>query len=344
MRRLVAAAAVALLPLATAGCSAPAGGPAPYRLVAYFPAAPSLYEQAEVTVMGLPAGSVDRVRIEGGHVRVEMTIDGQVPLPADVRAVVAPRTTLGERDVVLYPPWRPGKARAAAGTVIPEERTDLPVEVDDALEAFTKLTDALDPRRTRAFAGNLAGGLRGRGGDLNRALSATAGLTRTLAAQDDELVRLAGGLDRLATSLNRREGQVKRTIDAFAAASSTLAGERARVRAFVRGVAGFVRRGEVLVAAYQERLPRGVAALAEVVLTLKADSESVARAIEASSRWADVMLDSWDKEHHVMKIRIVLDAMVRAWLTPLFDSLGLGAVPCLPAGLSDCRRRRGGDR
>ncbi|WP_344938758.1 MCE family protein [Sphaerisporangium flaviroseum] len=342
--RVVAVVLALLLPLCTAACSVLPGGPAPYRVVAYFAAAPSLYEQAKVKVMGLDAGSVDRIRVEGRRVRVELTVDGEVPLPADVKAVVAPQDTLGERNVVLYPPWKPGQAKAVPGTVIPEERTDLPVEVDDALEAFTKLTDALDPRKTRAVAGNLADGVRGRGKDLNKALSATADLTHTLAGQDEQLIELADGLNRLATSLNKREDQVKRTIDAFADASATLADERARIQAFIHGLAGFVRRGDVLITAYQERLPRGVASLAEVVLTLKANSESVAQAIKASSGWADVMLDSWDKEHHVMKIRLVLNAMVRAWLTPLFDALDLGRVPCLPGELSNCPWERGGAR
>jgi virulence factor Mce-like protein len=336
-RRLIAfTAALALTAAGTGACSVLSGGPAPYHLTAYFAAAPSLYEQARVKVMGMDAGTVDRIQVEGARVRVDLTVDGGVPLPADVKAVVAPQSTLGERNVVLYPPWKPGQARALPGAVIPRERTDLPVEIDDALQAFTKLTDALNPDKLRDVSGNLADDVRGRGRQINQALAGTADLTRTLAGQDQQLIDLAAGLHRLAVNLNKREDQVKTTIDAFASASATLAAERARIRSFVQGLADFVRRGDVLLEAYQERLPQGVATLAEVVLTLKANSASVAEAIAKSSRFADVMLQSWDKQHHLLKIRLVLNAMVRAWLTPLFDALGLGKVPCLPGQLSNC--------
>ncbi|MBG0829645.1 MCE family protein [Planomonospora sp. ID67723] len=327
--------------LSAGGCSLLPGGAQPYRLTAYFSAAPSLYEQAKVKVMGLDAGTVERLTVEGNRVRADLLVDGGIPLPADVQAIVAPQNTLGERNVVLHPPWKPGMPRIAPGAVIPLERTDLPVEIDDALEAFTKLTDALDTDKMGDVAGNLADSVRGRGEQINRALDDAAALTRTLAGQDEQLIELADGLNELAASLNRREGQVKTTIDAFAEASATLADERERMRRFVTGLAEFVQRGDALVEAYQVKLPRGVTNLAELVITLKVNSESAARAIAGTRKFVDNMVMAWDREHHVLKFRLVLNAMTRAWLTPLFEALGLGKVPCLPGELSNCPWQRG---
>ncbi|GGK48896.1 hypothetical protein Ppa06_05550 [Planomonospora parontospora subsp. parontospora] len=342
VRRLVAALLVLALAASAGGCSLLPGGAAPYRLTAYFGAAPSLYEQAKVKVLGLDAGTVERLTIEGERVRADLLVDGDVPLPADVRAVVAPQNTLGERSVVLHPPWKPGRPRLAPGAVIPLERTDLPVEIDDALAAFTRLTDALDTDRMGDVAGNLADTVRGRGEQINRALADAASLSRTLAGQDEKLIELADGLNRLAGSLNRREKQVETTIDAFAEASAALADERRRTRRFITGLAGLVRRGDVLLEAYQERLPRGVANLAEVVLTLKANSESAARAIAGARGFVDGVVMAWDRKRHVLTFRLVLNALTRAWLAPLFDALELGEVPCLPGELSNCpwERRR----
>jgi phospholipid/cholesterol/gamma-HCH transport system substrate-binding protein len=331
--RLLLTLALLAVPAVTTGCSS---GPSDYQVTAIFAAAPALYEQAKVKVLGLDAGTVDRIQVDGHRVRVDLTVDGDVPLPADVKAVIAPQNTLGERDVVLYPPWKPGRPRLQPGAVIPIERTDLPVEIDDALEAFTKLTDALDPDKLGHVAGNLATGLDGRGKQINQALAITADLTRTLAGQDEELVKLADGLRDLAARLNDRETQVKSTIDAFADAGATLAEERTRIQDFLKGLADFVHKGDVLIQAYQERLPQGVASLAELVLTLKANSESTAEAIAGASKFADVMISSWDRKNHLLKIRIVLNAMTRAWLQPLYDTLGLGKVQCLPGELANC--------
>ncbi len=339
MRRL--AAVLTVWALLASGCSVL--GAQPYRLTAVFSAAPALYEQARVKVMGLDAGYVESIRVDGDRVRVSLLVDREVPLPADVRAVVAPQNTLGERNVVLYPPWRPGDRRIAAGATIPLERTELPVEIDDALDAFTKLTDALDSDKLGETAGDLARSVRGRGKTINNAIADTAELTGTLAKQDQQLVDLAKGLNRIATTLNERESQVTGAIDAFSEASAILAEERRRLRGFIAGMADFVRRGDVLIEQYSTRLPQAAGTLAELVLTMRANSESVARAVKGAADFADVLVDSWDRKHHVLKIRVVLNALTRAWLQPLFDALKLGPVPCLPGGLSNCpfeRRRR----
>ena len=315
-------------------------GARPYRLVAIFSKAPSLYEQARVKVMGLDAGYVESVRIDGDRVRVSLSIDRQVPLPADVRAVIASQDTLGERNVVLFPPWKPGRPRIGAGATIPLERTDLPVEIDDALDAFTELTDALDGDALGEVAGDLADGVRGRGSTINHALADTAELTGTLARQDQQLIDLAAGLKKLAGRLNDREDQVKGAIDSFAEAGAILAGERRRLRGFISGMAGFVRRGDVIIEAYAARLPQAAGTLAELVLTVRANSASMAQAVKGAADFADILVDSWDRDQHVLKIRVVLNAMTRAWLTPLFEALNLGPVPCLPGGFSDCPRGR----
>ncbi|MFK4039767.1 MCE family protein [Nonomuraea wenchangensis] len=339
MRRL--AAVLTVWALLASGCSVL--GAQPYRLTAVFSAAPALYEQARVKVMGLDAGYVESIRVDGDRVRVSLLVDREVPLPADVRAVVAPQNTLGERNVVLYPPWRPGDRRIAAGATIPLERTELPVEIDDALDAFTKLTDALDSDKLGETAGDLARSVRGRGKTINNAIADTAELTGTLAKQDQQLVDLAKGLNRIATTLNERESQVTGAIDSFSEAGAILAEERRRLRGFIAGMADFVRRGDVLIEQYSTRLPQAAGSLAELVLTMRANSESVARAVKGAADFADVLVDSWDRKHHVLKIRVVLNALTRAWLQPLFDALKLGPVPCLPGGLSNCpfeRRRR----
>ncbi|MEV5556057.1 MCE family protein [Nonomuraea wenchangensis] len=339
MRRL--AAVLTMWALLASGCSVL--GAQPYRLTAVFSAAPALYEQARVKVMGLDAGYVESIRVDGDRVRVSLLVDREVPLPAGVRAVVAPQNTLGERNVVLYPPWRPGDRRIAAGATIPLERTELPVEIDDALDAFTKLTDALDSDKLGETAGDLARSVRGRGKTINNAIADTAELTGTLAKQDQQLVDLAKGLNRIATTLNERESQVTGAIDAFSEAGAILAEERRRLRGFIAGMADFVRRGDVLIEQYSTRLPQAAGTLAELVLTMRANSESVARAVKGAADFADVLVDSWDRKHHVLKIRVVLNALTRAWLQPLFDALKLGPVPCLPGGLSNCpfeRRRR----
>ncbi|OLT11998.1 hypothetical protein BJF79_04180 [Actinomadura sp. CNU-125] len=146
MRRLVAAAAALVLTGATGGCAL-APGDGTYRLTVYFAKTTSLYEQSRVRIMGADAGSVVGITTEENRVKVELEIDEAVPVRRDARAAIASANALGERFVVLSPPWQPGAPKAPSGMVIPQERTKLPVEIDDALAAFARLNKSIDPKQ-----------------------------------------------------------------------------------------------------------------------------------------------------------------------------------------------------
>lgn len=340
MRRVIAVAGVLALAASTGGCSVASHGT--YRMTAYFARTPSLYERSRVKVMGADAGTITSIRTDGSRVRVELSIDRGVPVPANARAAIVSVDTLGERTIVLYPPWRPGTAAAAPGAVIPENRTDLPVEIDDALAAFTKLTEAIDPARVGSLTKAGAQALRGQGTTINGALQSTAALTHDLAGQDQRLVHLAQGLRTLAAGLNSKDRDLGTTIDSFAGASAMLADERDRLRAFLAGMVAMVKKSGALITSYQETLPNAAADLSDVVMTLKAGSGSLTQIITSLSRFADVAVKSWDRRDHVAVIRLVLDATVRAWLQPLFTALGWGRVPCVPGdpALANCKAGR----
>ncbi|MCD0449363.1 MCE family protein [Actinocorallia sp. API 0066] len=325
--RLIAACGVLMLTATVGGCEAvPLPGESPYRMSAYFAKAPSLYPESKVKVMGADVGSVTAVRIDGARVRVDLTIDADVPLPADVWASIEAVETLGERSVVLSPAWEPGMPKAAPGAVVPQERTTLPVEIDEALEAFTRLESAIDPGKLGALLHEGAQALDGNGMRINDAVGLTADLVNDLAGQDQKLVRIAERLRDLAADLNGED--LDTILAAFASTSGTLAQERARLQAFITGLADTIRKSGVLITAYQETLPATAADLSNIVMTLKAGSDSINQVITSLSRFADVIVNAWDRENHVAVIRIQLSATVRIWLQPIFDAMGWGRVPC----------------
>ncbi|HEX2313402.1 MAG TPA: MCE family protein [Thermomonospora sp.] len=329
MRRLTTPATVLLLAASAGGCTV-VGGPDTYRLTAYFARTPALYEQSRVKVMGADAGVITDITVEGRRVRVDLAMKRSVPVPADVRAAIVAANALGERSVVLHPPWKPGRPRARPGTVIPQERTELPVEIDEALDAFAKLNRSIDPRSLASAVGGGADALRGKGDDINRGLQATSTLMHDLAAHDERLVRLARDLRALAASLNSRDKQLTALIQAFSTTSRDLADERVRLQRFVSGLAQAIKQSDVLITAYQETLPSTVADLSNIVMTLKANAGTLNQTIEELGRFADVAVRAWDRERHVATIRLLVHGTVRAWLQPLFTALGWGTVPCLP--------------
>jgi virulence factor Mce-like protein len=328
MTRMPLVLAVAAMTAFAGGCTV-APGAGTYPMTVYFAKTPSLYEKSRVKVMGADAGGIERISVEPRRVRVDLRIDEDVPVPRDARATIVSASTIGERSVVLYPAWKPGVPRAPSGMVVPQERTDLPVEIDEALTAFTALAQSID---TESLKGVFEGGAEtvdGRGDDVNRALQATGTLAGNLAAQDRRLAGLARDLDRLATSVNRRDEKLTALIGDLSVAGRMLADERERLRAFLGALAALVREGDTVVTAYREKLPGTLAEASELVMTLKANSASVAQGIVQLARSIDVVIESWDREAGAVTVRAQLTATLRTWLQPVFDAMGWGGVPCL---------------
>ena len=196
MRHLVRVVAVAVTSgLLFGGCAI--SGPGTYEIVARFTRAVALYEQSDVNVMGVTVGHVRDIEIDGDEIAVTLAIRDDVPLPADATVAIEPASLIGERNIVL-PAWKPGDERMAPGTVIGPERTIIPVEPDEALQAVTDLVGALDPTAVNDLLDATAGALAGRGSTINRALAALAELVPTLAEQDDKLLAIADDVDRLS--------------------------------------------------------------------------------------------------------------------------------------------------
>lgn len=259
--------------LVLGSCSLP--GEDGYRVVAEFPQAVSLFEESRVKVMGVDVGIVDVVEVAGDRIRVELLIDDEVPLPTDVVAAIVPLSLIGERNVVLSPAWQPGDERIEDGHLIGLDRTRVPVEPDEALQAITDLARAVDPEEVERLISSAAGAVDGQGERINGLLERTAGLTGTLAEQDDELVALAVRLGELAETLTSREAQLDQTLSTYTEATAVLAEEREHVEAFLAALARLSTTGDDLVTTYQEQLPEDLAATARLLAVLETDIGSL---------------------------------------------------------------------
>ncbi|MCD0451446.1 MCE family protein [Actinocorallia sp. API 0066] len=315
MRARNAALAAVLPLLLTAGCAATGG--ADTRLTVYFDRATSFYEGSKVLVMGVDVGTVKTVRIEGDRVRVEAVVDGDVPLPADVRASIMPINIVGERNLVLYPPYTPGKPKAKNTHVIQKENTTLPVETDDALVAFSDLLEAVDPVQARKSTEQTAAAFEGNGAAFNAALQQTGELTETLGGQTDALIGLAENLSQLADVVEGKEDVLGTMIQQLSTATEALARERHAIRDLVRGLVKLVRSGDVLLEKYEGTLADDIRVITQVSLVLKGNSAALAQLVESLPVVAQGLLTSWDPKKHVAKLQLAIDPSLRHLMTQL---------------------------
>jgi phospholipid/cholesterol/gamma-HCH transport system substrate-binding protein len=305
-----------------------------YHVTAYFGEAIALYPHSKVHVMGVNAGTVNRVKVEHGRVRVDMSIHDHVPLPRDVTATISALTVIGERNVTLGPPWHPGQPKIGDGYVIPKERTTTPVEPDEALKAFKDLADAIDPAVITEIVHTGATTFGGHEASFNDLLHSASTLTADLAGQDDRILDAAQALHDLAATANARQEQLGHTIDAFSQASGLLADERAQIGGVLSGANRLVDQATSLLDAYRGTLPGDLANLSQLGLVLEANEHVLSDLFAAFPNTAKGLIEAYDPVNNTVHLGANLGPSVNgildATLGRILDKLGLGGLtPCI---------------
>src|SRR5271168_3696202 len=145
-------------------------------VVAYFPAANALYPGDKVQIMGLRVGSIDKIEPTGDKMKVTFHYENKYKVPADASAVILNPTLVASRSIQLEPPYKGGPV-LADNTVIPMERTQVPVEWDQLRNSLTNIISKLGPTKeqpTGPFGeviSSFADGLAGKGKQINTTLN-----------------------------------------------------------------------------------------------------------------------------------------------------------------------------
>ncbi|RKT57796.1 MCE family protein [Saccharothrix australiensis] len=201
------------------------------RVTALFGAAVGVYPGSDVRVLGVRIGVVEDVEPQGAQVRVTLSIDRTVPVPADAQAVVVAPSVVSDRYVQLAPVYTGGPS-LGDNAVIPRERTATPVELDELYASLDRLTTALGPNganREGALSELLdsaARGLDGNGKALGDAVRQLGDATRTLSGSRDDLFGTVDNLQRFTGMLAANDGQVRDVNRQLAEVAGFLADER----------------------------------------------------------------------------------------------------------------------
>lgn len=168
---------------------------------AIMPDSIGLYPGNQVTMRGLPVGSVSSVRNQGSTVRVDFEVDADYPVYADASATTVSDTVVADRDLAVLASGKDTN-RWDSGQCITKTLT--PKSLTETLTALAQLSDQLvgqDPSQPNVLADGLS--------SLN---SATAGA----GPQINELIR------KLGSTLSSPEadiGHLAGIFDAFASVS-----------------------------------------------------------------------------------------------------------------------------
>jgi len=274
-------------------------------VTAYFPETIGVYPQSTVRVLGVPVGTVDAVQPDGTSVRVTMTINPGVKIPAGVDAVVLAPSVVSDRYIQLTPAYT-GGPQLASGAVIPESRTAVPVEVDQVYASLAKLADALGPNGAnkhdalseliKTGAKNLAGN----SAYLRQMLTEFGGLSKTLGGSAGNLFASVAYLQQFTTMLKQNNGQVKQAEQQLAEVSGFLASDRQELSAALTQLATALGQIKTFIGSNRSLLAANINRLASITSLLSAERASLAEALDVAPLAADNVVGAYNTTTHTL--------------------------------------------
>ena len=198
-------------------------------ITAYFPATTGLYAGDDVRVLGVEVGRIDAIEPGRDRVKVRVTIDRGVDIPADARAVIISPSLVSARFIQLAPAYT-GGPKLRDGAEIGLDRTAVPVEWDDIKAELSKLATTLGPVGSDTqgsfgrFVNTAADNLDGNGQKLRDTLRELSATLSTLSDGRTDLFGTIRNLQKFVEVLSSSNEQIVQFGGRLASVSSVLAG------------------------------------------------------------------------------------------------------------------------
>jgi phospholipid/cholesterol/gamma-HCH transport system substrate-binding protein len=219
-------------------------GDDPYTVEVEFLDALDLVQQSGVRVADVPVGRVEKIELgKDWTARVTITVNGDVELPANAVAAIQQTSLLGEKFVELAPPGNEepqGDLREKP--VIPLERTNRNVEVEELLGAMSLVLNGGGLAQLQAINRELGDALEGRESAIKATLGQLDSFIGGLDQQKEEINRALDSADALAATLAARTATIENALDTIGPGLDVLNEQRGLLVSMLEGLA---RLGEV---------------------------------------------------------------------------------------------------
>lgn len=200
--RVLLAAALAVILIAGLLAVARLGGAASrITVVGYFDNSIGLYVGDDVRIRGVSVGKITKIQPEPLRTRITFWFDRRHKVPAEANAVILSPQLVTGRAIQLTPPYRGGETMNN-GTVIPQDRTAVPVEWDDVRTQLERLTEMLQPATPGgvsalgALINSAAGNLSGQGTAIRDTI---VKLSQTISVLNEHSTDVFGTIKNLST-------------------------------------------------------------------------------------------------------------------------------------------------
>lgn len=196
----------------------------PYELRGEFAATAGVSENSEVAYLGVNYGRVRSVEAVDRMVLITMDIDRDKEIPAGSFARIFRKSAIGEPYIDFVPPddYEEGDPTIEPDSLIPLERTSVPLEFSELLRSASRVLSGVDPDQTRTLVHELAVALNGRGEALRDLTVDSDALLQTFADRTELLDSLSSNSTRLTRTVTERRGALSSAVSDLADVAETL--------------------------------------------------------------------------------------------------------------------------
>jgi phospholipid/cholesterol/gamma-HCH transport system substrate-binding protein len=245
---------------------------------------------ANVQSSDVKVGTVRGIRLDGYRARVTMRIDMDARIPSNARALIRSTSLLGEKFVELIVPTE--EARSVRlfrdGDVIPVDRTERILGIDDAFVKLGRLLEGGTPADLATLINSSAKILQGREEALGQLFSELRGLSGVLADRAPDVASAIDSLDGAFRTLAGGRDAIGRALSSSADATEILAEQQTNLDRLV----GSLDRTSAILARYMRATrPASDAALKDLRLILDQVMKTTGdleQAVSALARFSDL--------------------------------------------------------
>lgn len=314
--------------------------PTGLKITAYFSKTVGVYAGSEVKVLGVGVGRITSVTPQGNRVRVEMTVDDGVEIPANAQAVVVAPSLVSDRYVQLTPAYDGGPLMKS-GTEIPLDRTATPVELDDLTASVNDLATALGPNganKDGALSNVLdtaAANLSGNGELFNQTIQQLSQAAETLADSRGDLFTTVDNLNAFTTTLAESDAQVREFNDKLADVSGYLADDRDDLGTALSSLGVALTEVQAFIANNKDLIASNVDKLTGVTQALVDQRAAIAEILDVAPLAMSNFLNTYDAASASFAIRGNLNELTYPPVLLLCRTIRASTPTQLPKTLSD---------
>ena len=330
-----------------------------YTLTADFTDTTGLYVGNEVEYLGVPVGTIDAVTPMGTFMRVRMSVDNGISLPADAGAQIEQSALLTDRYVELGPAYK-GGATLPADSTIPTAHTRSPISFDDLSASINDLVVALNGHAKDGHGiGDLvhvvATGLDGNGARIKHLITSSTAALSAINSDAPDLQGIAKNLDTLAKALGENDAMVHRFVTNMSDASTVVAGQTTSLNGTLQSLSRLMTQVQTFIQQNRTNLTANLRDVASVAQTIHSEQATLAHIFDSLPTGAENIARAFDPATGSLRVEIAarqasailtdgfcatapLPASVCAGLTNpagtgLFDQLAHGFMSAIPGGM-----------